>query len=264
MDTMVLDFDGTPPWLADRCLRVQKPPMAHACTAAFLLQRAQQCVNKLHTPDAWVCPVTRRLWYTPAAAAAAWERLECPEQPLALRVGDKVTYSQVLHLPFVTHDMVYCGLGCVVGLARHGDAVTQAEGMDPSLHAAASGFKGGGRVMLHQPRIPCSAIVLERLDLMTVQGKRIGAAPALGDNARRLNVLRRAVLSLGYYRYDALTFNCQHVHARMEDRAWKSIGLRRCVALYTFTALCLLGALLASVWALLETQRKKSGGSSKI
>jgi hypothetical protein len=191
----------------------------------------------LAEPDAWIQLSTRRLMYTPPPAPSPQHKEE-PFTPLC--IGDCVSYSQVLHLPFVTHDMVYVGLGCVVGLARRttlgaddADAETNTQTFaDLFGQQTDSDGKPWMKRAVPHPQLD-SAVCIERLDVMTIRGKTLCHTPFANIPTRltRMEVAYRALVSLGTYKYDACRFNCQHVTQRCYGLTWRSRGVERCVML---------------------------------
>lgn len=189
----ILAFDGTPAWLLPRGERKAKPPPNQASTADHLYRRLWANSQRLHHPDAWVNIRTRELAYADPQN----------DNYVALRVGDTLHYSQVLRMPFVTHDMIYVGLGCVVGLARFSKYYEDQAAME-----------------------------IERLDKIKVKGKCISVDRDGGRSSlSRFDIATRALRSLGSYNYDAFRFNCQHAYERLLGNSWFSLGLIRMITL---------------------------------
>lgn len=131
--------------------------------------------HRLHQPDAWLntadCSVDRHAAHE---GEAGW---------LALRPGDVLLYSQVMRLPFITHDAVYVGKGYVVSLNRpFNSAINRAN------------------------------VTVEALDKRVLAGRTWRHSPhnAGQDRATRLAVAWRALSSTGIYAYHPVRFNCQH------------------------------------------------------
>lgn len=132
-------------------------------------------------------------------------------------------YTQVMSMPFVTHDMVYVGLGYVVGFQRHGS------GSDDD---AAKDVRNG-------------CIQIDRLDVIKVSGNRLMKCDSGGRSMlSREDVARRALLSLGWYTYGVVSFNCQHAFELILGNRNFSLGAVRMLAIFVpaTTGLYLLAA----------------------
>jgi len=192
------------------------------CHAASLLRRVRRFRDVLHRPDAWVCPFTRQVLFDKPTSAS-----ESHYIPLA--IGDCLHYTQVMHMPFVTHDMIYVGLGCVVGFQRHGANKLN----DKQNNTPASDDTNG-------------CIQIDRLDVIKVAGRCLFKSDTGGGSLlTRYAVASRALLSLGWYKYGAMTFNCQHAFELMLGNRSFSLGAIRMVALFvpTITILYLVAAM---------------------
>lgn len=211
------NFADTPPWFLPRARRRVPPDRRDAHLATTLARRVLKNAHRLHHPDAWLEPVSRHVVY----------RNPHDDAYVALRVGDTLHYSQVLHMPFVTHDMVYVGAGCVVGLAR----------MSPRYQHMA-------------------AITVDRIDQLRVRGKRLFHDPGGGRSPlRRHEVALRALASVGAYKYEAMTFNCQHAYERMLGLPFRSLGAARMTALVTGVVLVFLALVFAVVCVKVNRRR---------
>ena len=221
-------WKDTPYWFLPWGKRLGPVETPMLITATYLLRRIMKFRRVLHRTDAWVCPVTRRLLYQPPDANDV-----TPYLPLA--IGDCLQYTQVLRVPFVTHDMIYVGLGCVVGFQRHGDDKTG----------------------LHDDAIE-GCIQIDSLDVIKVAGKRILRSIDGGRSLlSRYDVACRALCSLGWYEYGGATFNCQHAYELMLGNQHFSLGLVRLSALTIPGTLILYCAVLVMVIVLWITTESK-------
>ena len=168
--------------------------------AAYLYDRATRYKDVLHLPDAWVCPWSRRL---------VFRQDEATDKYLPLAIGDCLEYTQVLSMPFVTHDMIYVGLGCVVGFQR----------------------EGSGKEGQHSKSAGC--IQIDSLDVIKVAGKRLFLRADGGRTLlTRIDVAQRALLSIGWYDYGSVTFNCQHAYELILGNQHFSLGMIRMTVVF--------------------------------
>ncbi len=222
-DLFSYDARWTPPWLLPRGTRRLPPDAKQQHTARYLFGRMCAAgLDAVHArPDAWVNLKTRALVYAdpqgvPADGKDSPSRHEHTTDAFTpLRIGDCVYYTQVLRMSFVTHDMIYVGMGCVVGFARRQNDDGE--------------FPWPWRPLDEH----ASAIRLERIDRLTIRGKTLHCAPfeTLGSPLTRTQAATRALASLGTYTYQSRTFNCQHVNRRFLALSWRSIGVERIVGL---------------------------------
>jgi len=179
-----------------------------AAHGAFLLQRVQRYKAVLHRPDAWVCPLTRRLVFEKPSDSDVYMHGYIP-----LAIGDCVHYTQVMRMPFVTHDMVYVGLGCVVGFQRRGTGCD-----DKHTTGVAANSRNG-------------CIQIDRLDVIKVAGNRLFKSKSGGRSMlSREAVATRALLSLGWFKYKGVSFNCQHAFELILGNRSFSLGAVRMIA----------------------------------
>lgn len=202
--------------------RLRTPTGHELLLAQYLAARAKAVGSAVlaAVPDAWFEPTTQRLWLQrnrPAIppAVTCW----------ALRAGDVIKYTQVMRLPFVTHDMLYVGCGYVVGFARY-----RQFGED--------------------------RITLDRLDDLEVRGKVLVRAWADADTGvlQRHEVVVRALAALGTYTYHPLTFNCQHTHTAIMGLQPHSAAVDRMLGI-----VLALGLLLVLVLGLVGAQDWRTG-----
>jgi hypothetical protein len=193
-------------------------PVRVLLAAQHLAQRAQRHADKLHKPDAWFHLQTHRLQFTdPGPLAPGYVGL-CP--------GDSLHSSHVLRVSFLWHDMVYVGLGYMVSLNR----------IDSWL---------------------AGEISLDRVD---VYAWPPGCRIIVNDFPRymaRARVVQRALATVGYYNYDPVRFNCQHVfHAIMGNQP-HSIGAEQLLALTFACTLLLAGIIVAIFLACIRLRRSR-------
>lgn len=175
------------------------------------------------SPDAWWEPRSGTLFQFPQHASF----------PLVL--GDVLQYTQVLKLPFVTHDALYVGEGCVVTMDR----------------VRGSRGRSRGRSRGH--------IRVARLDDPCYRNRtwRLAAEPRGNPpltTRQRMERVGRALTARGPCWYSALTHNCQHAVARWcGDRPIRSVAVRRVVS-----SACAMAVVVASLLIVICWRRRTS------
>jgi hypothetical protein len=187
--------------------------------ARHLLVRATTNAHKLNSPDAWFHTPTRTLTFRdPGATVGGF---------IALRPGDSLHSSHVMHVSFLHHDMVYVGLGYVVGFNR----------IDNWL---------------------AGEVALNRLDVFPFQPEARFTANHFPRYMPRLQVVQRALATLGYYTYDPVRFNCQHVYHVILGNQPHSLGAEKLLTL-TFFCMAVLVVLIVAVAVMVHRHKLRRG-----
>ena len=171
--------------------RTDAAPPAVQAAAAHIAARTARHAHQLHLPDAWFHLKSHRLQFTDPGPGLGYVGL-CP--------GDSLHSNNVMRIAYLYHDMVYVGLGYMVSFNR----------IDSWL---------GGEVSL------------DRVDEFEWAA---GCKILTNDFPRymaRDRVVRRALDTLGYYAYDPVRFNCQHVFHAIMGAQPHAIGVEQTLAL---------------------------------
>ena len=199
---------STPEWFRPRARRRGTPTPGQVALAAELLYYAQQRARAGTTdlPEAWGGTVGGRPLIVvsdtvPTALAA------CSLPPLfPLRLGDVLSYTHVAGVPCVKHDMIYVGNGCVVSMHRVNRMYADGGGAVRLQHHASLAWTSGRKLLF---RSDCYGSALSRLDIVT-----------------------RALHSIGSYTYKSVTFNCEHVVNRILGRGWWSASVMAMLVIF--------------------------------
>lgn len=153
-------------------------------------------------------------WLDPDTLRMTFQRpLKKPAQ--AFRIGDVIVYG-FWYFPPSCHEMVY--LGC--GFVAHFTNVE--EGSLFSIHS------------INKMEIS------KRERLWVLENGGLSRLP-------RHEIVARAVECLGWYTYDVLHFNCQHIIEEVIGNKSFSIGVVRCVSFGVALVLCVIGLVICII-----------------
>lgn len=205
-------------WVCKRRLRAEPEPVLQA--AQHLYTRTVVHGDKLHSPDAWFHLKSRALVFEdPGPGAAGF---------VGLSPGDSLHSSHVMRVSFLYHDMVYVGLGYVVGFNR------------------VDNWMAG-------------EIALNRLDKFHFFRESRIVVNHFPRYMARDRVVQRALTTIGFYTYDPVKFNCQHVYHAIMGNEPHSLGAEKLFTL-TFASMVLLVAVIVVVAMVVIRYRKRTRG----
>ena len=159
------------------------------------IDRAVEKEHLLHEVESWIhCKNYQRLQHAPtttSAAATCW---------LPLRIGDELRYSIVEPIPFGRHHLLYLGDGLAASFlifTRREFALPKARLTIQQLDTELMANLPPTDVYAHPKRRKKRTLWIERPDRIVTNRERVGR-------------LQRCLSVVGTYKYNFVTFNCQH------------------------------------------------------
>lgn len=193
--------------------------------ADFLWKRSLQYSHVLHLPDVLIHPKTRVTLF-PTHEKMLEKKIV--EGFVPLSPGDLIQYHLTKHITSWCHQALYVGQGYIIELVR-----------------------------VQHAQKPLGHIMLRPLLQMFVRGPQVQFI-AFQASVSRLEVLRRAFSSLGYYRYSLFRFNCHNAMLAFHDRESEgvSIGVLFGLILVILGSLLFLIGLVRQIQFIIRTRKQ--------